>query len=128
MFIAIQRSSYIHPHRHLNKTESFHIIDGAADLIIFTDNGDISKVISLRSFSNNDNFFCRLNNKCFHTLNITSNVLIIHEITNGPFQQGEAEFADWAPNKQNRIAVSEYTKKISDFAANNRTSKHSAAK
>jgi cupin fold WbuC family metalloprotein len=39
MLIAISAKSYIHPHKHLGKSESFHIIDGLVDVVVFDDQG-----------------------------------------------------------------------------------------
>ena len=41
MFIAISSDSYIRPHRHKNKAESFHLIEGEADIVVFYDDGSI---------------------------------------------------------------------------------------
>ena len=40
MLIVHEKSCYVRPHKHINKTESFHIIDGSADIILFDEDGD----------------------------------------------------------------------------------------
>src|SRR6266567_7600910 len=47
MIIAIEPGSYIRPHRHPGKSEAFHIIEGQVDIVVFTEQGDIERVVSL---------------------------------------------------------------------------------
>jgi hypothetical protein len=42
-------------------------------------------------------FYYRMSNAFFHTLIIRSDLLIVHEITNGPFRPTATVFADFAP-------------------------------
>jgi cupin fold WbuC family metalloprotein len=97
MIIAIRSDSYIRPHRHKNKVESFHLIEGEADVVILSDEGEIEKIIRL---GHENNFFYRLETPRYHTLIIHSDVLVIHEITNGPFDAEASEFASFSPSEQ----------------------------
>jgi cupin fold WbuC family metalloprotein len=96
MLIAISSESYIRPHRHLKKTESFHLIEGEADIIIFLDDGSIKDVIRL---SESENFYYRLDIPSYHSLLIHSPVLVIHEVTNGPFDSSASELASFSPEE-----------------------------
>ena len=42
-------------------------------------------------------FYYRLSEPIFHTLIIRSEILVFHEITQGPFLREQTEFAEWAP-------------------------------
>ncbi len=94
MLISISDKSYIRPHKHHNKSESFHLVEGEADIVLFSDDGKIIEVIPL---SRDINFYYRLNHSCFHTLLIKTPFLVIHEVTNGPFSPGDVEFAEFSP-------------------------------
>ncbi|MGZ0080398.1 WbuC family cupin fold metalloprotein [Methylomonas sp. YC3] len=94
MIIQINHGSYICPHRHDNKCESFHLIEGKADIVVFKDSGEIHKVIQ---FDRDHSFYYRLDSNLFHTIVVRSEVLIFHEVTNGPFVQNATEFAKFAP-------------------------------
>lgn len=94
MLIAIRNDSYIRPHRHLSKTESFHLIEGSADIILLDDKGVILDIIE---FSHDKNFYYRLDQPKYHTLLVHTPVLIIHEITGGPFDPTLSDFAAFAP-------------------------------
>ncbi len=96
MLIAIRADSYIRPHRHHDKVESFHLIEGAADVVILDEQGDITDIISL---GENSTFYYRLDTPRYHTLLINSPVLVIHEITNGPFDLAQSDWADFSPEE-----------------------------
>lgn len=96
MLIGIRHDSYIRPHRHLNKVESFHLVEGAADVVILTDDGQILNVVEL---STERNFFYRLDTPKYHTLLIHTPVLIIHESTNGPFDLSATDFSSFSPEE-----------------------------
>ena len=59
MIIVIDKNSYIRPHKHLWKSESFHLIYGEADIVIFNDYGEIVNIIELAL--NKLNKLCELN-------------------------------------------------------------------
>jgi len=99
MFIAIRQDSYIRPHKHLNKSESFHIVYGEVDIIIFEDDGSIRQVVSLAAGHSSKAFFYRMSKPFFHTLIINSEILVVHEITNGPFAKDQTIFAEFAPHE-----------------------------
>ena len=96
MLIAISSESYIRPHRHAKKVESFHLIEGEADIVIFSDDGDIKDVIRL---GESGNFYYRLDIPSYHTILIHSPLLVIHEITNGPFDSSASDFAVFSPEE-----------------------------
>lgn len=98
MIIAIDRTSYIRPHKHPAKSEAFHIIEGEVDVVVFKDNGEIDRIVPLGAPGSGRSFYYRMSKPFFHTLVIRSDVLIVHEITNGPFRPQGTIFADFAPD------------------------------
>jgi cupin fold WbuC family metalloprotein len=102
MLIGIRADSYIRPHRHHNKVESFHLVEGAAEIVIFDEDGTLMDVIEL---SQSKNFYYRLDMPRYHTLLIQSPVLVIHEITNGPFVLEAGDAASFAPPEGDPTAV-----------------------
>ncbi|HIF35886.1 MAG TPA: cupin fold metalloprotein, WbuC family [Candidatus Thioglobus sp.] len=96
MVIAICRNSYIRPHRHSTKMESFHLIEGEAEILIFADDGSIKDKIRL---SFDDNILYRIDKDFYHTIIPISSVLVIHEVTNGPFIQNDSEYAEFSPEE-----------------------------
>lgn len=96
MLIGIAPGSYVRPHRHHGKIESFHLVEGSADIVILSEQGSIEDVIELGP---NANFYYRLDSPRYHTLLISSPVLVIHETTNGPFDPAQTDWADFSPQE-----------------------------
>lgn len=97
MLIALDRETYLRPHRHFEKCESFHVIEGQADVVIFDDDGRLADAIHMGPPGTDRCFFYRLAEPRFHTMVIHSPMFVIHETTNGPFVEGRTGFAPWAP-------------------------------
>jgi len=112
MMIAICLDSYIHPHRHLGKSESFHIIEGKVDVVVLADNGKIMEIVELGDQSTGMNFYYRLSNANYHTLLIHSDMLVVHEVTNGPFLKEQTELAPFAPTEEDSIGVLKYIENL----------------
>lgn len=112
MFIAIRPESYIRPHKHRNKSESFHVIHGSVDIVIFEDDGRIRQVVKLAAGENSRAFYYRMSKPCFHSLVIRSDILIVHEITNGPFHANETIFAAFSPEESDVVAIAAYQEKL----------------
>jgi len=109
MLIAIQENSYIRPHRHHNKIESFHLIEGEADILIFNEEGVINDIVRL---SKENNFYYRLNTPQYHTLLIYSSLLVIHEVTNGPFDANTSDFAAFSPDENEKAQIDYYIESL----------------
>ena len=119
MVIVHEKSCYIRPHKHINKTESFHIIEGSVVIILFDEDGQINKIIPMGDYASGRKFFYRLPPSHYHTLIIQSDVLVFHEITNGPFKLEDTIWASWAPNESDLDEVSRYMKMITSFVDDN---------
>src|SRR5262249_20918030 len=66
MLIVLGHGSYIRPHKHPGKTESFHIIEGRADLVFFNDDGGIWQVLTMGEYESGRTFYYRLCAPYFH--------------------------------------------------------------
>ena len=108
MIIAIEPNSYVRPHKHPGKSEAFHIIEGAVDIVVFDETGDISRIVSLAAPGGSTPFYYRMSEPHFHTLIIRSELLIVHEITNGPFRPDGTVFAAFAPEEGDTVAAGNF--------------------
>lgn len=99
MFIVHARDTYVRPHKHLNKRESLHLIEGFADAVFFDDKGNLTNVLRLGNYESGLIFYYRISNPSYHSLIIRSDIIIFHEVTNGPFNRADTVFADWAPDE-----------------------------
>ena len=115
MLIVLGDESYVPPHKHPRKSESFHIIEGFLDVVIFDDVGTVKEVIPMAAPGSDLPFYYRLSGSFFHMPVPTSDVVVFHEITNGPFDQSETVFASWAPSDKDAEAVqAEYLRHLLD--------------
>lgn len=112
MIIIHMKNIYIRPHKHLKKIESFHIIEGTADIVIYNDDGSILDIIPMGGYGTGRNFFYRLSDPLFHTLRITSDYLVFHETTNGPFKTYDTVWASWAPDENVHAAVNKFMEQL----------------
>jgi len=112
MFIVHTKDTYVRPHKHLGKSEALHIIEGSVDLVTFDDTGDITCITSMGDYDSGLPFYHRLSEPAYHTLLITSDVLVFHEITNGPFKRSDTIWAPWAPEDSDVESVNRFTERL----------------
>jgi len=112
MFIAIRRDSYIRPHLHPGKSEAFHIVQGVVDIVVFNEDGSVREVVPLGDGYSGRAFYYRMSQPFFHTLLIRSDILIVHEITNGPFVRGGTRFAPFAPEESDAGGIADYWRQL----------------
>ena len=114
MVIVLKDSHYVPPHKHINKSESFHVIEGILGVIIFTDSGEINKTIILDT--EKGSVFYRLSDELYHMVISLTPYTVFHEITDGPFKQNDSKLPLWAPNKNSdKNIIKKYHKQIIDF-------------
>lgn len=97
MLIVHARGNYVPPHRHNGKSESFHIIEGRLKIVLFDNEGAVTRVIKMAVGDPEASVFYRLSAPVYHTIIPLTDYVIFHETTNGPFLREDMEFAPWAP-------------------------------
>ncbi len=97
MLICLERSTYIRPHRHGAKPESFHVVEGELDVVIFHDDGAVREVVRMGPYSSGKAFYYRVMEPSYHTVLIRTPFALFHETTTGPFNRADTEFAPWSP-------------------------------
>ena len=112
MLIIHTKDTYVRPHKHLNKSESFHVIEGSVDIVIFDEQGEFREVIPMGEYSSGRAFYYRMETALYHTLLIHSDFLVFHEITKGPFHRSDTVFAPWAPQESDPEACGAYLRKL----------------
>jgi len=112
MFIVHGKDAYVRPHKHLHKSESFHVIEGEVDVVLFDDSGNITEVIKMGEYSTGRNFYFRIAEPYYHTLLIRSDILVFHETTNGPFNYSDTVFADWSPDQSDMPGQREFIARV----------------
>ena len=72
------------PHKHLDKSESYHIIRGQMIISIYDNEANIKDKYFL---DENDTFLFRVGKDNFHTTVPVSDYVIVHETRSGPFNK-----------------------------------------
>lgn len=103
MIIVVTRNLAFRPHRHPGKSESFHIIEGEIDLVIFDDAGKPEHAIRMAASGCGGAFQHRMNEAKWHSFLPRTDMVVLHEITSGPFRSGGLEFADFAPEEPDAL-------------------------
>lgn len=117
MLIVHQRDTYVRPHKHLGKPESFHIIEGRADVVLFDDTGNMNNIIKMGQYGSGLVFYYRISTPVYHTLLIHSDILVFHETTSGPFNRSDTVFAAWSPVEEDKEACKSYMLHLSQQTA-----------
>jgi len=117
MIIVHTKDTYVRPHRHNGKSESFHVIDGLVDVVLFDDGGEVNGVIPMGPSGSGKTFFYRIADPLYHTLLIRSDVIVFHEATTGPFRREETSFAPWAPDDSDPAKVGAFMQSVNARAA-----------
>jgi len=103
MIIVMCRDVVFRPHRHRAKSESYHIIEGLLDVILFSDDGVPERRIPMGPLGSGANFAYRLCIPQFHAVLPRSDYVVVHETTSGPFVAGEADLAPWSPSETEEL-------------------------
>lgn len=105
MLIAQGDGVYIPPHKHVGKSESFHMIEGRLDIVLFDDAGGYLQTVRMGEATTDYVFYYRLSSETFHTVIPRTDFVVFHEVTNGPFYAEDKIVADWAPPEDGDPAV-----------------------
>ncbi|RKZ85909.1 MAG: cupin fold metalloprotein, WbuC family [Candidatus Parabeggiatoa sp. nov. 1] len=114
MLIVLRKETYVRPHKHLHKSESFHIIEGLVDVVIFDDEGKIIEVIQMGDYASERRFYYRLSSPYYHIPFIISDYVVIHETTNGPFNRADTLFAPWTPEENDGEATNQFINQLAE--------------
>ncbi len=117
MLIVMAQGCYIRPHRHVGKGESFHVVEGTLDVVVFDDEGTVAKVLRLGDYASGHGFYYRNDAAVYHTVVIRSPVVVLHETTRGPFNPSDNEQAPWAPDGQDQSVADAFLAELSRAAA-----------
>jgi len=112
MLITLPRDAYVRPHKHIGKTESFTILQGEADLVLFHDDGRVRQLIPMGALESKKIFYFRTTQEIYHTVVVRSESVVFHEVTNGPFQREQTLFAPWAPDGSDAQAARGYNAQL----------------
>lgn len=102
MFVALAWGAYARPHRHVSKSESVSLLEGALQVTIFDEHGRAAEIFTAASvhaeFAKAPAFF-RVAENLYHVYVPITPCVVFHESIAGPFDPSSMELAPWAPSK-----------------------------
>jgi cupin fold WbuC family metalloprotein len=112
MLIVMAGDSYVRPHRHLHKSETLTVLEGAAEALLFSGDGRLEQRIDMAPFGGTGAFFYRMPAGRYHSLMIRTPWLVFLETTAGPFAPDASEGAPWAPPEDGSQAGRDYLRAL----------------
>jgi cupin fold WbuC family metalloprotein len=97
MLIVLRRGTRIPVHRHLEKAECYHVISGLMSLILCSESGGELRRVPLGAPDSGRSFVCRIAAGMWHTVEVESEEVILHESTIGPYQPADTEYRPSPP-------------------------------
>lgn len=104
MVVLENKNNYYPPHKHEEKGECFHVMDGKLGLLAFDDYG---KIIDANVLEKGDIY--RIEIGMYHAVIPVTNIVIYHESKPGPFLgSGDSIVPSWAAAQEDTKAVETY--------------------
>jgi cupin fold WbuC family metalloprotein len=97
MILALTSANCYPAHRHRDKAESYHILEGDLAILIFDDAGRVTHRHLLSSAGPGSGKALRIGPMLWHAVVALSPTVVFHETTSGPFQPGGSEVAGFCP-------------------------------
>ena len=111
MVIFHPKGTYVPAHKHHNREESIHIIEGELDLITFNDIGSIKSVLRMGEYLSGCEFYSRITESVYHA-QVFIRDTVFHEVSKGPFVKQDNVIAPWSPVTASVLNVEEYASLI----------------
>lgn len=93
--IAMEPDTYVRPHRHRHSWELLNVLRGSFEVIIFTEQGEISERIRL---STDGVRLLEMPAGTWHSVLSLENGSVVFEVKQGPYVPlGEEDLAVWSP-------------------------------
>jgi cupin fold WbuC family metalloprotein len=99
MVIVFHRDTYFRPLRHRERPQSFQIVEGNVTIAILDDGGEILRLIDIAATDPDRGFKTRIPPDHWYAFMIDSEWLVLQEITTGPMNYSEREYAPFAPQE-----------------------------
>jgi cupin fold WbuC family metalloprotein len=112
MFVVNIGTTYARPNKHPNKDQSFHVLEGEADFILFDDEGKIIATIPLCDYESGRQFYIRVPANVFYTVIMKSDTLVVHEVAHGEYKKSDLIPAPWAPKETDQTGAASFLDRL----------------
>jgi len=110
MIILEKYGKYYPPHKHMDKGETWHILEGSLATFIFSESGEI---VESGVLDPKENIILRVDLGIYHSIMPLSEIVIYHESKPGPFLgKNDSIYPKWAPDRSKDSEIREYYDRI----------------
>lgn len=95
MFVCYTKDTIISPHKHVGKEETFYIMEGAMDLLLYDEDGKLTSRTPMAERGSGRPFCVRVPMNTYHTVTLHSEYCVIHLSNCGPFDRSKTVWASW---------------------------------
>ena len=112
MIVVQYAGQYFRPHKHLEKSESYHMIKGEMGVVIFDDEG---KAVDACRMDASGTAIYGVGTGMYHTNFPLTDVAVYHESRPGPFVPGDSVFAPWGPDGEDEEAARKFVAELAEM-------------
>ena len=97
MLIALCRDCVVAPNRAIGRSESLLVVEGDVLLIVFDEDGRVVEQVEMGPPGGDKAFLYRFSSTTWHTMVPLTEIVVVHEALQGPFDQSSDPQPDWIP-------------------------------
>ena len=112
MIVVQYAGQYFRPHKHLEKGESYHMIEGEMGVVVFDDGGKVADACRMDASGTT---VYGVGTGMYHTNFPLTDVAVYHESRPGPFVPGDSVFAPWGPDGEDEKAAREFVAELAEM-------------
>ena len=98
MLIAMCAGCVVVPNRAVGRSESLQVVEGEMLLILFDGNGEVIKRVEMGPPESGKAFLYRFTSTPWHTMIPVTEMVVVHEALQGPFEKSSEGLPEWVPN------------------------------
>lgn len=110
MLIAFHAKSFIGPHRQVGREKSYVIMDGAATVAFFDEQGVLTEKVVLSDIKQSGPSLIHFTSSLWHIFVPQTEYVVYLETLEGPFNTELTEYAPWAPSYWDSNVIREFLK------------------
>ncbi len=112
MLIVHPAGAYVRPHMHLDRDETFQVLEGLATLYFFDRKGEVQYEKPMGVPESNRPFLIMIPSGHYHTIYIETEELVFLESTVGPFRKSDLVEAPWSPQSESLEEAGAYIRTL----------------
>lgn len=107
------RGNYSRPHRHAHTANSYYMIEGELETLIFNDEGQVTERIRLGAHGQGAAMCLWIAAGCWHMPVCLSELAVFHEVIGGPFERDKTnEWAPWSPDEDDVAGIEAFMRTV----------------